>query len=400
MTSVPYGYLSTVLLAGIVTALVVLAPRQPRVLGRISWWASVLVSELTAWVMLYLVASTVLLLAQDGVHGVAAAVGVAVAALLLGVLGREMALSARAGAVIRAGLADEAGRTDPPSSASAVPLAELARSLLFPRPWSSGVRRLRGVSYGPLAHQLMDVYTAEPTAGPGPVLVQLHGGGFVGGRRSKESLGLLYQLAREGWVCVSADYRLGRSPADGHPQHLVDVKQLIAWLRGDGQRVGADPATIVLVGTSAGAHLSAMAALTAGDPRYQPGFESADTSISGWVGLAGYYGPLTTEPGAATSPFEHLDGAAPAPGLVLHGSRDTQTSPDDAQQLSVRLRDRSASCAFALLPGANHTFDLLDSVRFRLVREATATFCRSLAARARDDPARSEPPTGDGRGPP
>jgi acetyl esterase/lipase len=86
----------------------------------------------------------------------------------------------------------------------------------------------------------------------------------------------------------------------------------------------------------------------------------------------------------------------------VHGSRDTQTSPDDARRLVHELRDRSASCAFALLPGANHTFDLLDSVRFRLVREATATFCRSVTVRARDDPARSEPepPTGDGRAPP
>jgi acetyl esterase/lipase len=252
------------------------------------------------------------------------------------------------------------------------------------------VLRVRGIGYGPLPHQLLDVYRTEPTdLGPRPVLVQLHGGGFVGGRRSKESLPLLYQLAREGWVCVSADYWLGRSPPDSHAQHLVDVKLLIAWLRSDGHRLGVDPATIVLLGTSAGAHLSAMAALTAGDPRYQPGFEAADTSVDGWVGLAGYYGPLTAEPDAGTSPFEHLDGASPPPGLVVHGSRDTRVPADDAQRLAARLREQSARCAFALLPGANHTFDLLDSVRFRLVREATATFCRSLVG-ARPESTREE----------
>jgi acetyl esterase/lipase len=181
-------------------------------------------------------------------------------------------------------------------------------------------------------------------------------------------------------VCVSADYWLGRSPTESHSQHLVDVKLLIAWLRSDGHQIGADPSTIVLLGTSAGAHLSAMAALTAGDPRYQPGFESADTSISGWVGLAGYYGPLTAEPGAGTSPLEHLDGATPPPGLVLHGSRDSRVPPDDARRLAARLRERSDRCAFGLLRGANHTVDLLDSVRFRLVREATASFCRSLVS--------------------
>jgi acetyl esterase/lipase len=383
MTSVPYGYLTTVLVSGVATGLVVLAPRRPRCLGGLASWASVLVCELTIVMMLWLTGSTALLVLQDGVDTVASATGVGATVVVLAALARELVLSARAGAVMQAALADT-GLVDPSSPASGGGWVRALRSLLFPLPLRpQAVDRRRGLSYGSLPHQKLDVYDARSSSPlPRPVLVQLHGGGFVGGRRSKESLSLLYLLARQGWFCVSADYRLASTPAEGHPDSLVDVKLLLAWLRTEGHRIGADPSTLVMVGTSAGAHLSAMAALTAGEPRYQPGFESVDTSISGFVGFAGYYGPLSDERDD-TSPFDHLRGAESPPGLVVHGSRDTQTSPSDARLLVHRLRAQSTSCGFALLPGAHHTFDLLDSVRFRSVRIATAAFCRSLLDRDR-----------------
>lgn len=380
MTSVPYGYLVTVLFIGAAAGVVVLAPGSPRWLGGIASWASLLVCELTALVMLWLAGSTALLLLQDGVDGVSSAVGVGGAVLVFSVLARELLLSARAGSVMRAVLADTL-QVDSVRPGRAARWGATLRSVLFPWPVRPrAVARTRGLRYGSLPHQKLDVYRARSGQGrPGPVLVQLHGGGFVGGRRSKETLPLIHQLARQGWVCVSADYRLGRTPPDGHPA-LVDVKLLIAWLRSEGHRIGADPSTLVLVGTSAGAHLAVMTALTAGQPRFQPGFEQADTSISGFVGLAGYYGPLSDE-FDDTSPFDHLGGTGSPPGLLVHGSRDTQTSASEARLLSQRLREQSGSCAFALLPGAHHTFDLLDSVLFRSVRIAAAAFCQSLLDR-------------------
>jgi acetyl esterase/lipase len=375
VSSTPYGYVITVLLTAVATGLAVLAPRRPPRLGRLSSGAGVVVGELTAWVMLWLVGSTALLVLQGGVHGVLASAAVGVAAVVLVVLARELALARRADPALRAALADAPARSV---------RAGTVRSLLFPLPLRPrSVSRARGISYGPLPHQRFDVYSAGAADGPlRPVLVQLHGGGFVGGRRSRESLSLLYLLARQGWVCLSADYRLARTPDEGHPGHLVDVKALIAWLRTDGHRIGADPSTLVLVGTSAGAHLAAMAALTAGDPRYQPGFESADTSVSGFVGLAGYYGPVTGE-GDGSSPFDHLGAATTPPALLVHGSRDSQTSPADAELLARRLREQSDSCGFALLPGGTHTLDLLDSIRFHSVARATTDFCQGLLDQAR-----------------
>ena len=100
---------------------------------------------------------------------------------------------------------------------------------------------------------------------------------------------------------------------------------------------------IFLAGSSAGAHLTAMAALTAGDPRFQPGFEAADTSIAAGVGL--------------------------------HGDNDTYTAAEDAHRFAMRLRAVSSSpVVYAELPGAQHSFDLTHSIRFEHVVNAIEAF--------------------------
>ncbi len=58
-----------------------------------------------------------------------------------------------------------------------------------------------------------------------------------------------------------------------------------------------------MAGSSSGGQLAALAALTGNDPRYQPGFEHADTSVNAAICLHGYYG----QPGSQeTEPFSPL----------------------------------------------------------------------------------------------
>lgn len=68
------------------------------------------------------------------------------------------------------------------------------------------------------------------------------------------------------------------------PDHIVDVKRAIAWARIHAAEYGGDPNWIAIAGQSAGGHLAALAGVTANDPKYQPGFEDADTSLK--VGMA------------------------------------------------------------------------------------------------------------------
>lgn len=89
---------------------------------------------------------------------------------------------------------------------------------------------------------------------------------------------LIHRLVANGYVAVSINYRLG--PKYRFPDQLIDLKRAITWTRARIAEHGGDPTRIILTGGSAGGHLATLAALTPNDPRYQPGFEAADTSVT------------------------------------------------------------------------------------------------------------------------
>ena len=88
-------------------------------------------------------------------------------------------------------------------------------------------------------------------------------------------------------MVASINYRL--APAVRFPAQLIDCKRAIAFLKSHSSDFHADPALTILAGESAGGHLACLAALTAGQPQYQPGFEQADCSVLGVVDLYGVH---------------------------------------------------------------------------------------------------------------
>ena len=163
---------------------------------------------------------------------------------------------------------------------------------------------------------------------------------------------------------------------------MIDVKKVIAWIRTHGDEYGVDPDTIFLTGGSAGAHLTATAALTANDPTFQPGFEDADTSIAAGIGLYGYYGSLGGDEHLPTTPFAY-DGDPP-PFFVVHGDQDTYTPAEGARALC-----RPSPCGFVepsrvrRAPRRQHSFDLFHSVRFETVIDAVEAFAAWVRSRPR-----------------
>jgi len=242
-------------------------------------------------------------------------------------------------------------------------LATLALPLGFGR-WK--VERIGDISYGPAGKRnLMDLYRPRHGEPTGPTLIYLHGGGFTSGAKRREGQRALFRLAASGWVCIGANYRM--SPAVQYPEYVVDLKKVIAWVRSDGIGYGADPERIFLAGGSAGGHIAACAALTANEPVLQPGFEETDTSVSGAIGLYGYYGGLNygnlRPRGPLPSAPVALVGPDAPPFLVIHGERDTVVGVGNARKFAAALRAAGGDVAFAELPGAQHTFDLLRSIR-------------------------------------
>ena len=225
----------------------------------------------------------------------------------------------------------------------------------------------------------------RPTGCPG--LVFVHGGGWVLGYKERQGLPMLQSLAAQGWVCASIDYRL--SPRATFPDHIIDVKRGIAWLREHAAEQGVDPRLIVVTGNSAGGHLAALAALTPDETAWQPGFESADTSVAGCVTFYGVYDLVDRErlwphrdgirllqklvmkrrpeddPAAydRASPLTRVRPDAP-PFLVVHGTIDGLAPVAGARSFVRALRAVSRSpVAYAEIPGGQHAFEVFHSPR-------------------------------------
>ena len=222
--------------------------------------------------------------------------------------------------------------------------------------------------------------------GRAPVLLQVPGGAWMVGSKRQQAYALMSHLAELGWVCVAINYRL--SPRSTWPDHIVDVKRALAWTKEHIAEYGGDPNWIAITGGSAGGHLSALAALTANDPQFQPGFEEADTSVRAAVPFYGVYDftrtddaihPLTvptlakyvfklgradiSEPFRTASPITHVSADAP-PFFVLHGRNDSLIPVEQARAFTKRLRDASRQpVVYAEMPFAQHGFDIFGSTR-------------------------------------
>ena len=165
-----------------------------------------------------------------------------------------------------------------------------------------GVRVTRNVVYRRVAGTELKLDVVAPWE-PGtrrPAILQIHGGSWVMGDKREQGWPLLSHLAANGWVCFNVNYRL--SPGATFPEHLIDLKASLVWIREHADKWGIDPEFIAVTGGSAGGHLAALMALTANDPEYQPGFEGADTSLQAAVPIYGVY-DFTSRLGTNRLPF-------------------------------------------------------------------------------------------------
>ena len=299
-----------------------------------------------------------------------------------------------------------------------VPLTR--RQVLLPRVQRRRYLAAADLAYGDAGrHNHLDIWRRAdlPRDGQAPVLVQVHGSAWVTLSKRGQAYPLLAHMAERGWVCVSINYSL--SPKARWPAHIVDVKRALAWVRREIGAYGGDPGFVALTGGSAGGHLSALAALSAGHPGFQPGFEDVDTSVAAAVPLYGVYDFLDRAGDAPAeqerflerivigqrradapevwdrgSPLSWVGPHAP-PFFVLHGAIDTVTNPDQAEAFATALRAASTQpVAFARLPGAQHCFDVLPSVRTHHTVCAIDRFLTTVHARTQATPPGAATPRG------
>jgi acetyl esterase/lipase len=381
---VPVGYLVGVALVALVTVVTLVPLRSA---GNLSFRLGLLLNEVPIVGFYWLLIDTSLAFAQGDINTAGGWATVGLAALTTAGLGVVAWRGLRARPALEQAMAQALGANwraaiDPELAARLRRRLPLARILLLPLSRRRlGVERVANLRYGDAGRRnLLDLYRHRARPSGGPVLIHLHGGGYTQGRKNSQSLPLLYRLASQGWVCVSANYRL--RPAAHHPDHLIDLKKVIAWVRAHGHEYGADPTLLFVAGSSAGGHMASLAALTANNPAFQPGFEDADTSVTAVIGLNGYYGSYYGEgDGGASSPLAHVRPDAP-PFFIAHGDHDTMAPVELARHFADTLRSVSTNpVVYAELPGAQHAFDLFHSLRFEMVVDAVEAFAAWVRSR-------------------
>ncbi|OIV38712.1 esterase [Mangrovactinospora gilvigrisea] len=373
------GYLVTVVLAALIAVCCLVRIRGPKPLFALAYRLGLVFNEVPFLALYALAAATALAFAEGDIATPADRVVVAAAVLPAAAFVLIARRGIRAAPAVALALQEAFGpgagtRRRPP----------LARILLRPiLRRRADVRRVGDLAFGDEGpRNLLDVYHHRARPQGGPVLIHFHGGHYDQGRKNTQSLPLLYRLASRGWVCISANYRL--RPAFSHPDHLIDAKKVIAWAREHAAEYGADPAAGVFVsGSSAGGHLASLAALTPDEPRFQPGFEQADTSVTAAVVLNGYLGEYF-DGDPATSPVNLVRPDAP-PFLIAHGDLDELVPTDNPRALVTALRTAStAPVVYAELPGGHHAFDLFHSFRFEALIDGIEEFAAKVRARKPD----------------
>lgn len=219
-----------------------------------------------------------------------------------------------------------------------------------------GVHQRLDQPYGSHPRQVLDVYQPQAASADGralPVLVMLHGGGFIrGDKRARANMG--WHFARQGVLTIVPNYRL--APESPWPSGPEDVVAVWRWVQEHAAALGADPRRCVLAGESAGAaHVAAATLLR----RFQP----VDWQIAGAVLMSGPYnarleglaraqfGTATPDPrneayfGSdpaawdAASIVDQVD-AAPLPLLITLAQRDLLQMQVQAGELFARLVSR------------------------------------------------------------
>ncbi|HKA99083.1 MAG TPA: alpha/beta hydrolase [Streptosporangiaceae bacterium] len=199
---------------------------------------------------------------------------------------------------------------------------------------------------------LVRVYQPPPAGTPRPLLLWLHGGGFIGGSVSDIEYACSRLACLAGLTVVSLEYRL--APEHPFPAALHDTYDAIRWLTGHGGVVGGD-GRVAAGGQSAGAALVAGACLLARDeggpavarqvlcyPSLDFGqdtqsarqFDGVFLTIKpgGWA-ESGYLAGQPITPYAAPLRAATLAGLPPA--LVIGAGRDPLR--DDARAYAARL---------------------------------------------------------------
>lgn len=252
----------------------------------------------------------------------------------------------------------EIGRVvDPPAT------APLYAPLQEKEPYH-GVKVDRDIKYGPADRNLLDVFAPEAGSSYRPVLIYVHGGGFVAGNKRPPGSpfydNVMLWAVKNGFVGVNVTYRL--APQATWPAGAEDLAAAVQWVSQNITERGGDPVRIFLMGHSAGAvHVASYVS----HPEF---YKVKGGGLAGAIMLSGIYDLTATPAGNPEIAYFGADPARYAEQSSLQGLLRSNTPlmiaaaeldpPNFVRQFEL-LRDaackRPSGCITAgLLPQHSH----------------------------------------------
>ena len=277
-----------------------------------------------------------------------------------------------------------AGRLEPATAATPVPGDYYPeRRVAFPG-GVTGYADVIFAQYPGFRPLILDLYV--PPAAPGaampaarPLIVQVHGGGWVAGHTRQASVfenypEVLASLSARGYVVASVEYRLSGEVQS--PLQVQDVKAAIKWLRAHAAQYGIDKDRVGIWGGSAGGHLTGLVGTSCGAPELAPPGDSKESdcvqAVATWYGVfdmapvkdqppvAKMLGcsaekPCTAEQVRVASPVRFLDSRDP-PFLLIHGADDKTVDVSQSRNFHAALQAAGVRGELMVIPGVDHSF--------------------------------------------
>ncbi len=241
-----------------------------------------------------------------------------------------------------------------------------------------------------LQKHLLDIYLPPDANGKIPLVVFVHGGGWLSNDKYAD-MGYMKKTVAEiisnGFALASIDYRFSTQAV--FPAQIQDCNRAVSFLYDNADKFGFDRNRFAVMGFSAGGHLASMLGLSANndvDTFFMPG----TSKLFRFKAVVDFYGPaeLILFPGAGDekSPEGLLIGAAPAgPSrfsqswlarsptlikmirhfLIIHGEKDELVSTKHSQLLSSWLSVVGVQNELVIVKDAPHFGVMFDSDEVR-----------------------------------
>ncbi len=226
---------------------------------------------------------------------------------------------------------------------------------------------------------LMDVYFPWKPAGPSPVVMFVHGGGWVAGTKTgTPGMSYFLDLARRGYTTFSIDYRLATTYT--FPANIIDVKCAVRHIRAHAPDYNIDPNRIGAWGASAGGHLVALLGTSDTSAGWDVGqYTDQSSRVNVVVDMYGIHDLTTeyvvgnvrgldrmvfrakdpTDPILATaSPVSHITPDDP-PFLILHGNMDPVVPYTQSQIFHDRLVAGGVPSTLIIVQNGGHGFNAI-----------------------------------------